>query len=260
MSNRIDFGQHADDYIRYRAGFPARLFERLHAAYGIGVAGQRVLDVGTGTGSLARGFAGRGCNVVALDPSAALLAGSQQLDTSAGVQVDYIRARAEETALTDSTFDVVTAGQCWHWFERDRAALELRRVLVARGWLVIAHFDWVALAGNVVERTLGLIQDYNPAWQPGRYQLGETYGVYPEWLNDVAMVGFHEIETFSFDVAMTYTHEAWRGRIRASAGVIDMPPEIVIQFDSTMKDMLWMHHPQDPMTVPHRVWALVCRA
>ncbi len=68
---QIDFGKTAQDYGRYRAGFPPPLFERL-ATFGIGVPGQRILDLGTGTGTLARGFALRGCQVTGLDPSVPL--------------------------------------------------------------------------------------------------------------------------------------------------------------------------------------------
>ena len=50
----IDWNLTADDYSAHRAGFSASLFPRL-AAFGIGVAGQRVLDLGTGTGTLGRG-------------------------------------------------------------------------------------------------------------------------------------------------------------------------------------------------------------
>ena len=46
-------------------------FGRL-AAVGIGVDRQRVLDLGTGTGTLARGFARRGCAVTAFDASAGI--------------------------------------------------------------------------------------------------------------------------------------------------------------------------------------------
>ena len=69
----------------------------------------------------------------------------------------YVTARAEQTDLPDASFDVVTAGQCWHWFDRPKAAQEVRRLLVSKGWLVIAHFDWIPLPGNVVEATEKLI-------------------------------------------------------------------------------------------------------
>lgn len=110
-----DFGRTARDYARYRAGFPDSLFGRL-SAFGIGDPGQRVLDLGTGTGTLARGFARRGCEVTALDPAPELMEEAKHLDREAGVSVRYMVAKAEETSLTDGAFEVVSAGimkQVW---------------------------------------------------------------------------------------------------------------------------------------------------
>src|SRR5262245_48677024 len=125
----IDFGKTAQDYGRYRAGFPPAFFDRV-ATYGIGLPGQRVLDLGTGTGPLARGFALRDCQVTGLDPSISLTEEAKRLDQEAGVSVRYVTAKAEQTGLPDASFDVVTAGQCWHWFDRPKAAQEVQRLLV----------------------------------------------------------------------------------------------------------------------------------
>ena len=180
----VDFGHTASDYATHRAGFPEALYLRL-ANFGIGEAGQRLLDVGTGSGALARGFARAGCRVTGLDPSAALTIEARRLDDEAGVAIDYVTADAERTGLADAAFDVVTAGQCWHWFDRPRAAAEIRRLLVPGGALVIAHFDWIPLPGNVAEATERLIETHNPAWT-----MGGGSGLPRDWLADVAMAGF----------------------------------------------------------------------
>src|SRR6266481_5938704 len=122
-----DFGATATDYAEHRAGFPDSLFDRL-AKLGLGRPGQDVLDLGTGTGSLGRGFARRGCNVVGLDPAEPLLAKAKELDAREGIQTEYHVGRAENTGLPDSAFDVVAAGQCWHWFNRAQAATEAARL------------------------------------------------------------------------------------------------------------------------------------
>jgi SAM-dependent methyltransferase len=249
---RADFGKTASDYGRHRAGFPDEFFERLQTA-GIVRAGMHALDLGTGTGTVARGLASRGCEVTGLDRSAPLMEQAAELDRAAGVVVKYVNAPAEGTGLPAAEFDLVTAGQCWHWFDRPRAAAEARRVLKPGGRLVIAHFDWIPLPGNMIEATEKLIEKHNPKWK-----LGGGLGVYPQWPRDMAVAGFKDIETFSFDLDAIYTHEAWRGRIRASAGVgASLAPEAVAAFDDELRSMLAERWPEDPIRVMHRVFAAI---
>ncbi len=249
---KVDFGQTAADYGRYRAGFPDSFFERL-ATSGVTRPGARALDMGTGAGSVARGLAQAGCAVTGLDPAAPLMREAQRLDSEDRVTVCHVQARAEALPFGAQSFDLVTAGQCWHWFERACAAREVRRVLRPAGRLVIAHFDWIPLPGNVVEATEQLIERHNPQWK-----MGGGNGLYPRWLAEVAEAGFGEIETFSYDVFVTYTHEAWRGRIRASAGVAaSQPPEQVNRFDQDLFALLAAHFPGDPLKVHHRVFAVL---
>jgi len=250
----VDFGRTAKDYAAHRAGFPKELFDRL-AAMGIGRSGQRLLDLGTGTGSLARGFARRGASVVGVDPAEPLLVEARRLSQHEGVQVDYREGRAEDIDAPDGAFDVVSAGQCWHWFDRPAAAAECMRVLGADGTLAICYFDWLPLPGNVVASTEALILEHNPEW-PAAGGLG----MYPLWTLDVAEAGFTGLETFSFDVDVSYNHDAWRGRIRASAGVAaSLPPDAVAAFDRELATLLKQDFPGEPLAVPHRVWALVAR-
>ena len=68
----IDFGRTAVDYECFRPGFPESFFDRLLLLSWV-VAGQRALDLGTGTGSLALGFAAHGLDVVGVDIAPELL-------------------------------------------------------------------------------------------------------------------------------------------------------------------------------------------
>lgn len=250
-----DFGRTAADYAQHRAGFPGSFFERL-SAFGVGGGEQRVVDLGTGTGTLARGFARRGCHVVGIDPSPAMLEQARLLGESERVAVVYRVASAEATGLPDEYADVVSAGQCWHWFDRPSAALEARRVLKRTGALVIAHLDWLPLRANVVELTERLILTHNPAWR-----MAGGCGIHPQWLTDVAEAGFTDIESFSYDLVIPYTHEGWRGRIRASAGVsASLPAEAVAVFDAELQALLQQRFPAPNLEVLHRVFAVVSRS
>jgi hypothetical protein len=102
----------------------------------------------------------------------------------------------------------------------------------------------------VVEATERLILQANPNWTMG----GGT-GIYPLWLGDLANAGFGSIETFSFDLSVAYSHEAWRGRIAASAGVKASLTDVEVErFDRDLAEVLSSKFPGDPLDVPHRVW------
>ena len=62
----IDWGRTSSDYAAHRPGPPPSYYERL-AALGVGTPGQRLLDLATGTGLVARSFAARGCHVAGCD-------------------------------------------------------------------------------------------------------------------------------------------------------------------------------------------------
>lgn len=251
----IDFGRTADDYATYRAGFPPKLLDRL-AGFGLGLPGQEVLDLGTGTGTLARQLAARGARVSALDPSPKLLAEATRLSEAAGLKIAFREGRAEAPPFDDAAFDLVIAGQCWHWFDRAAAAAASRRVLRPGGRLVIAHFDWLPLPGNVVAATERLIEEHNPKWF-----MGGGAGIYPAWFADLSAAGFEDLESFSFDETVAYDHAGWRGRIRASAGVgASLSSEAAERFDSALERLLESDFSQQPLAVPHRCWALIGRA
>lgn len=250
----IDFGRTADDYRRYRAGFPDSLFTRL-AVHGVGIAGQRLLDIGTGTGTLARGFAKRGCAVTGLDPSTQLTAQARELDREANVSIDYITARAEDSGLLTASFDVISAGQCWHWFDRPRAAAECFRLLKPGGVVLCTNFDWLPWPGTVVAATERLILEHNAEWR------GHSgHGIHYKAFADLSGAGFDALQSFSYDEAVPYSHAAWRGRIRASAGIAaSLSPEAVARFDAAHAAMLAERFPHDPLLTPHRVFALIGR-
>ena len=257
-----DFARTASDYARHRAGFPPELLDRL-AAMGVARPGARVVDLGTGTGSLARLFARHGCEVTGVDIAAPLLEQAQRLDREAGVEIDYAETPAEATGLRTGAFDVVSAGQCWHWFDRPAAAREVARLLTDGGMVVIAHFDWLAITGNVVEATQEIILRYTPPGDPahGPWRYAHGTGVYPQWLTDLKDAGFVGIETFSFDVQIPYSHEAWVGRIRTSAPVAGtLDDDGVRACSRELAAMLAERFAEDPLTISHRVWAVTARA
>ncbi|MGK7752333.1 MULTISPECIES: class I SAM-dependent methyltransferase [unclassified Roseovarius] len=249
FGEEVDFGRTATDYATHRAGFPPAFFELL-TQRGWAGPGQTAVDLGCGTGTVARGLAALGLEVTGIDPAQPLLDEAVKLDTAAGVEITYKTGTAEATGLASGVADLVAAGQSWHWFDRSAAAAEVARLLRPGGRAVIAHFDWLPLKGNVVAATEALILRHNPDWAGAHGS-----GIYPAWLTDLAQAGFTALESASFDLCQRYTHAAWRGRIRASAGVAaSLDAAATARFDADLAALLERDFPGDPMAVPHRVW------
>jgi SAM-dependent methyltransferase len=250
----VDFGNTAREYAAYRTSFPAGLFTRL-AALGVGLAGQRVADLGTGTGALARGFAAAGCAVTGVDVAPQMLAQARRAAAAAGLEIAYRAAPAEATGLPGGGWDVVSAGQCWHWFDRPRAAAEACRLLAPGGALAICYRDYVVAPGNVCEASEELVLAHNPGWAMAGWA-----GWPPEWTAELRGAGFTSMATVSFGITVAFTHEEWRGRMRTCNGVgASLPEAGVAAFDADLARLLRERFPGEPLLVPHRIWALTAR-
>ncbi len=247
---RIDFGARADDYARFRPGFPASLFEELRA-HGIGEPGQQVVDLGTGTGTLARGFARRGCRAIGIDPSAAMLAAAAQLARDAGVAVGWARGWAESIPVRDASCDVVCAGQCWHWFDRPRAAAEVARALRPGGRALIAGFSYLCEPGSLGAETEALVLRHHPDWD-----MAGGDGRSLQFLADLTGAGLQHLATLDSVVDVPFSHVGWRGRFRVCNGVLTLPAASVEAFDRELAALLAARYPE-PVLAAHRVYALV---
>jgi SAM-dependent methyltransferase len=248
----IDFGAAATDYTTHRPGFPAEAFDAF-AAHDLGRPGQWVLDLGTGTGSLARGFAARGCRVIGLDPSPGMLEAARALPHPDTGTLGFVRAWAETVPIRDRACDLVCAGQCWHWFDRARAAAEVARLLAPRGRAVIAYFTYLGGPGTPGRVTDDLVLAYHPGWIYAHHT-GRWDGFFAD-LTGAGLTIEHVIDQV---VEVPFTHAAWRGRFRACNGVLVLPPDRVQAFDAELAVLLVRRWP-DPFVVEHRFWAVIAR-
>jgi SAM-dependent methyltransferase len=100
------FGSVAEQYDRLRPGYPAAFIDEL-----VALAPAHVLDVGCGTGKVARALIEHGLRVLGVDPDEAMAAVAR----SHGVPTEPARFEAWDPA--GRSFDLLTAGHAWHWVE-----------------------------------------------------------------------------------------------------------------------------------------------
>lgn len=107
----FDWGKTSSDYARYRDIYPDEFYKRI-MDLGLCTKGQKVLDLGTGTGVLPRNMYKYGAEFTGADISENQIAYARQLSADNGMDIKYVVASAETIDFSDNTFDVVTACQC----------------------------------------------------------------------------------------------------------------------------------------------------
>jgi SAM-dependent methyltransferase len=122
------FGSIAEQYDRHRPTPPDALFDELAA-----LKPSRVLDVGCGTGKIARGLMERGLTVLGIELDERMAAVAR----GHGVTVEV--AAFEDWEDGGRTFDLITCGDAWHWIDPVRGWRKVGQVLrpggtVARLW------------------------------------------------------------------------------------------------------------------------------
>ncbi len=117
------FGDDAEQYDRSRPDYPQALLEYLVGGTSAAGAGLHVLDVGCGTGIVARELLGLGCEVLGVEADERMAAFARQR----GIEVEV--ARFESWDDRGRRFDLLTAGQSWHWVDPDRGADRAAQVL-----------------------------------------------------------------------------------------------------------------------------------
>lgn len=206
----FDWSRVSSDYARYRDIYPREFYQAI-VDRGLCVRGQRILDLGTGTGVLPRNLYEFGGQWTALDVSEGQIREARRL--SAGMDIDYRVAAAEETGLPDSSFDVITACQCFWYFRHERMASELHRLLKPKGRLLVLYMAWLPFEDEIAGASERLVLTYSPQWSGA----GETVHPIeiPACYGEFFDVAAHE----EYRLNVPFTRDSWHGRMKACRGV-----------------------------------------
>lgn len=133
------FSDRVQNYVRYRPDYPPALADFVQENLGL-VPGAVVADVGSGTGKLSELFLDRGYRVIGIEPN------DEMREAAEGLKERYpdfvnLAGQAETLPLEDHSVQAVMAGQAFHWFDPGKTRVELARVLVPDGLVMLIWND-----------------------------------------------------------------------------------------------------------------------
>ncbi|MBR1481825.1 MAG: methyltransferase domain-containing protein [Ruminococcus sp.] len=253
QGNEFDFSHTSAQYARFRDIYPKSMYEKL-IQFGIGKPEQRILDLGSGTAILPMNLYHTNAIFFSTDISEEQVRFGQKEAQRRGMDNIHFRVcPAENTGFDDNSFDVITAVQCFHYFDAERAAEEIRRVLKPSGLFCSIFMDWLPYQDEKIAEMEQLVIKYNPGWNGCGFQA--YHYSFPEWANDR-----FEIETIhSYNATLRFSKESWLGRVLTCRGIgASLPAEKINSFSREYQKLLSRY--QDPLLLKHQIHMEIYRS
>jgi len=163
------FSNRVENYIKYRPSYPSDVISLLESECGLTPASV-IADVGSGTGILSELFLKHGNRVFGIEPNREMrAAGDRQLAKYA--KFSSLDATAESTTLVNASVDFITAGQAFHWFDRERARTEFERILKPGGWVVLMWNGFRVETSSLNNAYQQLVLKYGTDYQEVRREI-----------------------------------------------------------------------------------------
>ncbi len=207
----FDWGKTSKDYARYRDIYPQE-FYRYILGLGLCKDGQRVLDIGTGTGVLPINMYRYGASWTGTDISENQIREAKRIALEAKRDIDFYTCDAKDLDLPEASFDVITACQCIWYLDHHVTAPRFAGILKEDGSFLILYMGWLPFEDEIAGKSEELILKYNPKWTG----CGDT--VHPVWVPDEYLAYFNRVRQEEFRVDVPFTRESWHGRMRACRG------------------------------------------
>jgi SAM-dependent methyltransferase len=132
------FDQVAAEYDRHRPTYPEQLIDLACELAGL-ERGDRVLEIGCGTGQLTRSLLARGLHVTAIEPGARLAGLALQRLQGTG-ELELVNARLEDARLPHEHFLAVFSASAIHWVDPDVGWQRAADALVPDGTLALIQY------------------------------------------------------------------------------------------------------------------------
>lgn len=206
----FDWGRTSVDYAKYRDIYPQEFYDKI-INRNLCLNGQKVLDIGTGTGVIPRNMYRYGAKWVATDISENQIEQAKIL--SKGMDIEYFVSSAETLDFSADSFDVITACQCFWYFNHERTMPLFHRLLKPNGRILVLYMAWLPFEDKIAGESEKLVLEYSPNWSGA----GETK--HPIHIPECYRGNFELVYHEEYQLEVPFTRENWHGRMKACRGV-----------------------------------------
>ena len=171
------FSSRVASYVRARPSYPSEIIRILEQDCGFS-GSSVVADIGAGTGIFTRLLLENGNRVFGVEPNREMRLAAEEYLSQYPSFVS-VEGTAEATTLPSYSVDLVTCAQAAHWFERENALGEFRRILKPRGFLLLVwnerRIEGSAFGGDYERMVIEFGTDYDQVCERGRASEGGKF-------------------------------------------------------------------------------------
>ncbi|RJX41382.1 class I SAM-dependent methyltransferase [Paenibacillus pinisoli] len=208
MDNKERFTNRVDNYVLYRPTYPGEALDFMYGKLGFGP-DSVIADLGAGTGIFSRLLLERGSRVIGVEPNEAMRkAAVEALGGSERYQA--VAASAEETGLPDHSVDFIVCAQSYHWFDRELAKAEFKRILKPGGKVVLIWNSRKTFGTPFLEQFEKLLLEYGTDYE----KVGHK-SITQDTLRPYFADGGPTLNTFSIEQSLD--EAALKGRLLSSS-------------------------------------------
>ena len=205
------FSNRVADYIRYRPTYPPAFYDLLQRDFGVGAEGPPIADIGSGPGLSAKPLLEMGVRgVYCVEPNRAMREAAEELlgGFSAFVSVD---GTAEQTTLPDGSVGLILCAQAFHWFDKQKARTEFKRILKPNDAPVVVVWNERRLDATPLLREYeDLLKRFGTDYQKIRHENVDAAAL-------SEFFGPGGYAKFEFENVQEFDYEGLEGRLRSSS-------------------------------------------
>ncbi len=129
------FSDRVSNYRKYRPSYPNQLIDTLTSECNLD-SQSMIADIGSGTGIFSQLLLDKNCRVIGVEPNKEMREAAEH-QLSNHINFNSVEGESENTTLENSSVDLITSAQAFHWFNRDKTRKEFERILKPTGYVAL---------------------------------------------------------------------------------------------------------------------------